>query len=134
MLGFLKKNKKPKKEFSREELKWNRMWDLWVEGKVPSPYSELMSYQSEVNNGGHYQYFLNSENIGDVTEAILALSEILPVKIKENLDEAYKAYLQLEKDENIENAEAVLETCDGIFFQNEQEITDILEKYCGNNY
>lgn len=130
MFGFFKDRKKSKKELTEREVSWNKMWDLWVQGEIPSPYNELMSYQSEVNNGGHDQYFLNTGNISDITKELSALSQILPHKLTENLNEAYRAYLVLEKDEDDEKAEAVLENCDEVFFKNEQEITDILEKYC----
>lgn len=132
MFGFFKDRKKSKKELTEREVSWNKMWDLWVQGEIPSPYNELMSYQSEVNNGGHDQYFLNTGNISDITKELSALSQILPHKLTENLNEAYRAYLVLEKDEDDEKAEAVLENCDEVFMQNEQEVTDILEKYCEN--
>ena len=45
-------------ELTEAEMKVNKMWDLWVEGKADSPAAELMKYQSEINNGGHDQYFL----------------------------------------------------------------------------
>lgn len=132
MFGFFKDRKKSKKELTEREVSWNKMWDLWVEGEIPSPYNELMSYQSEVNNGGHDQYFLNTGNICDVDQTLSVLSEILPVKLKENLYTAYNAYLCLEKDEDDEKAQGVIESCDELFMQNEQEVTDILEKYCEN--
>lgn len=132
MFGFFKDRKKSKKELTEREVSWNKMWDLWVQGEIPSPYNELMSYQSEVNNGGHDQYFLNIGNISDVDQTLSVLSEILPMKLKENLYTAYNAYLCLEKDEDDEKAQGVIESCDEVFFKNEQEITDILEKYCEN--
>ena len=46
------------------------MWDLWVEKKAETPYAELMTYQSEVSNGGHDQYFTNTENTGDIQKEI----------------------------------------------------------------
>ena len=30
-----------------------------IEGKAESPYAELMTYQGDINNGGHSQYFSN---------------------------------------------------------------------------
>lgn len=50
MFGFFKKNKV---KLTEKELKWNKMWELWAKECADSPYSELMTYQSEVNNGGH---------------------------------------------------------------------------------
>ena len=44
-----------------EGQKWDKMLDLWVEGAAESPYAELMTYQAEVNNGGHDQYFCRIE-------------------------------------------------------------------------
>lgn len=132
MFGFFKDRKKSKKELTEREVRWNKMWDLWVQGEIPSPYNELMSYQSEVNNGGHDQYFLNTGNISDVDQTLSVLSEILPMKLKENLYTAYNAYLCLEKDEDDEKAQGVIESCDELFMQNEQDVTDILEKYCEN--
>ena len=132
MFGFFKDRKKSKKELTEREVSWNKMWDLWVQGEIPSPYNELMSYQSEVNNGGHDQYFLNIGNISDVDQTLSVLSEILPMKLKENLYTAYNAYLCLEKDEDDEKAQGVIESCDELFMQNEQDVTDILEKYCVN--
>ena len=132
MFGFFKDRKKSKKELTEKEVRWNKMWDLWVQGEIPSPYNELMSYQSEVNNGGHDQYFLNTGNISDVDQTLSVLSEILPMKLKENLYTAYNAYLCLEKDEDDEKAQGVIESCDELFMQNEHDVTDILEKYCEN--
>ena len=52
-------HRKKKGALTEAQLKWNKMWELWAEGKAGSPYAELMTYQSEVNNGGHSQYFSN---------------------------------------------------------------------------
>ena len=60
-MGVFSFFKKSKVELTDEQKKWNKMWDLWVEGRADSPYSELMTYQSEINNGGHDQYFFNIE-------------------------------------------------------------------------
>lgn len=35
----------------------DRLWELWEGERVDSPYAELMTYQSEINNGGHSQFF-----------------------------------------------------------------------------
>ena len=45
--------------------KWNKMLDLWVE-ELESPYAELTTYYNEVMKGGHYQYFDNVNNTGDL--------------------------------------------------------------------
>lgn len=113
--------------------KRNRMWDLWAEGEIESPYNELMTYQSEVNNGGHHQYFLNTENNGDVRKDIEALCTILPGVLTDNIQVAFKAYIELEQDKNIEANEEILENCDDVFGENEEMINSILESYCAQN-
>ena len=118
---------------SEADEKWNRMWDLWAEGEIKSPYNELMTYQSEVNNGGHHQYFLNTENNGDVRRDIEALCTILPGVLTDNIQAAFKAYIELEQDKNIEANEEILEKCDDVFWENEEMINSILESYCKKN-
>ena len=44
------------------------------------------------------------------------------------LEKAYKAYLVLKEKED-EHAVEVLEQCDDVFYENEEEINHILEKY-----
>ncbi len=111
------------------EQKWNQMWSLWEEGQADSPYAELMTYQSEVSNGGHDQYFFNVENTGDLQKEMAALNTILPIKLKNNLERAYKAYLVLEEKENDEKSKEVLEECDDILYENEEALNCILSEY-----
>ena len=121
--------KKKKVELTEEQLKWNKMWDLWTEEKTKSPYTELMTYQSEINNGGHSQYFCNVENTGDLKKEMSALSSVLSDKLVENLNRAYEAHLILEEKEDDEKAEEVLEQCDDVFYENEEQINHILQEY-----
>lgn len=114
---------------SETDRKWNKMWELWSSETVESPYEELMNYQSEVGNGGHYQYFLNTENNGDLTKELEVLCNILPVVLKENLKAAYGAYTELENDMNIDSNENILKICDNTYSENEKAINDILEKF-----
>lgn len=126
-----KKNKAIDEDvISEADEKWNRMWDLWAEGEIESPYNELMTYQSEVNNGGHHQYFLNTENHGDVRNDVEALCTILPGVLTDNIQSAFKAYIELEQDKNIEANEEILEKCDDVFYENEEMINGILERFC----
>ncbi len=128
---FRRKKEKAAQEIplTEEEKKWNRMWDLWAEGEIESPYNELMTYQSEVNNGGHDQYFVNTSDNADMGNELSALYEILPEKLKVNLQKAYKAYLQSEENEDDDKAIETLENCDNVFWENESEINEMLEKY-----
>ena len=120
---------KKKPQLTEEQRKWNKMWELWVNGKAESPYTELMTYESEINNGGHSQYFTNVENVGDLSKEMSALERILPVELQSNLSKAYQAYLKLEESEEDETAEATLDECDGVFYENEQEIHRLLKEY-----
>ena len=84
-MGVFSFFKKSKVELTDEQKKWNKMWDLWVEGRTDSPYSELMTYQSEINNGGHDQYFFNIENSGNLQKEMAVLKTVLPAKLRDNM-------------------------------------------------
>ena len=122
-------NSLKKKKLSDEQKKWNKMWDLWAEERADSPFAELMTYQSEVNNGGHDQYFSNMEERGILQKEIASIEKILPENLKNNFKEAYGAYLVLNKDVDNEEAINKLNDCDDMFYQNESEINNILEEY-----
>lgn len=128
-MGLFDFLKKKEVQLTDEQKKWNKMWELWTEGQVDSPYAELMTYQSEINNGGHDQYFLNVENTGDLQKEMSVLETVLSPKLKNNLQKAYKAYLVLEEKEDDEKAEEIMEECDDVFYENEEEINHILEQY-----
>lgn len=121
--------KKRKSELSREQKKWNKMWDLWAENRADTPYAEVMTYQSEVNNGGHDQYFFNVEQTGDLQAEISILENVLSEELRSNLLTAYDAYQMLADKESDEEWEAILEQCDDVFFKNEEEINRILKEY-----
>lgn len=128
-MGLFDLFKKKKVELTEDQLKWNKMWDLWTGGEAESPYAELMTYQSEINNGGHSQYFCNVENNDDLSKEMSALENILSDKLVDNLHKAYKAYLILEENEEDEKSEEAIEQCDDVFFANEEEINSKLEVY-----
>ena len=126
VFGFFKKRKR---ELSHEQKKWNKMWELWAENRADTPYAEVMTYQSEVNNGGHDQYFLNVEQTGDLQAEISILENVLSEELRSNLLAAYDAYQMLADKESDEEWEAILEGCDNVFFKNEEEINRILKEY-----
>lgn len=126
VFGFFKKRKR---ELSHEQKKWNKMWELWAENRADTPYAEVMTYQSEVNNGGHDQYFLNVEQTGDLQAEISILENVLSEELRSNLLTAYDAYQMLADKESDEEWEAILEGCDNVFFKNEEEINRILKEY-----
>ena len=121
-----------KVELTEDQRKWNKMWDLWLEDRTDSPFAELMTYQSEINNGGHDQYFANTQNTGDLPKEMMALERVLSSKLKENLKKAYEAYLILEANEKDEQAEETLDQCDDVFYANEEEINRTLKEYADN--
>ena len=126
VFSFFKKNKA---ELTDEQKKWNKMWDLWAEGRADSPYAELMTYQSEVDNGGHDQYFFNIENIGDLQKEMAVLDTVLPVKLRENLQNAYNTYLKPTNEESDEQTGTILSQYDNEFYEAEEEINCILREY-----
>ena len=119
------------RELSDEERRWNRMWDLWVEGGVESPYAELMEYDSEVNNGGHSQYFFNVANCGDLKTAVETILPALPELLSENLRKGYEAFA-LQEDICDDVNDELFEECDNVFYSNEQLLIDVLKVYAEN--
>ena len=128
-MGLFDLFKKKKVELTEDQLKWNKIWDLWTDGEAESPYAELMTYQGEINNGGHSQYFFNIENNDDLTKEMSALENILSDKLVDNLHKAYKAYLILEENEEDEKAEEIMGQCDDMFYKNDEEINNKLQSY-----
>lgn len=120
---------KKKDKLSDEQKKQDKIWSLWAEGHADSPYAELMTYQSEINNGGHDQYFFNTGQTGDLQKEMRVLETVLPVSLQNNLRVAYKAYLELAENQADGKAEATLKQCDGVFYKNEEEINCILKEY-----
>lgn len=126
-MGFLNVFRNRKAVCTDAETKWDRMWDRWVKGVVESPYAELMTYQGEINNGGHDQYFTNVENKGNLEQELSALETVLPEPLKQNLQTAYQAYWLLEERE--EKAVETLEQCDRVFYAHEEEVQQILKEF-----
>lgn len=116
-----------KRKLTDAERRWNKMWELWVQGMVISPYLELMNYQSEVNNGGHSQYFFNTANCGDVAAEVAVLLSVLPEPLLSNLRRAYDSFVsQTDVDDEDEQ---LLEECDDVFYAQEAMLNALLENY-----
>ncbi len=107
--------------------KFNKMWDLWAKGDIPSPYADLMTYQSEVNNGGHAQFFDNVASTGHLRSVMKALKHVLPFDIRVPLVEAYNAYKI--NGEDAEENEDFFDHADEVFYEKEELINKILEDY-----
>lgn len=110
------------------QRKWNLLWDMWMEGTVQSPYAELMEYESEVNNGGHSQYFFNVANCGDLKAAVRVVLEILPNPLHDNLKRGYDAFAA-QDDICDDDNEELFEECDDVFYENEDVLIAVLQAY-----
>lgn len=106
----------------------NDLWALWEEGKLPSPYAQLMTYQSEINNGGHSQYFFNTANSGDLQAEVTAVLSLLPEPLRSNLQQAYEAFAA-QADIADDVNDALFERCDEVFYAHEQLVNSLLEAY-----
>lgn len=113
---------------SEKEQKWDLMIELWSQGSLESPFSELLEYDSEVNNGGHSQYFFNVANCRDLHSAVTTLLATLPPVLCNNLKRGYDAF-SAQNDICDDNNEELFDKCDEIFYENESFILDILETY-----
>ena len=123
-MGLFNIFKKKNAALTTEE-KLNRMWDLWAKDKLKLPCAKLMTYESEVDNGGHDQYFFNVSNNGDLGAEVEAVLSMLPDPLRENLNRAYTAFIAQEDPCDDENEE-LFEECDDLFYENEQLIIDII--------
>ena len=113
-------------EIPKDYLQWNKMMELWGDGKLESPYSELIEYLNGVNNGGHFMHFDNVSGNGNLKKYVDQIASILPEVLKENINRAYNAYIVNPDDVSEEN-EAILDECDKIYFINEEDVNEILQ-------
>jgi len=132
IFSWFKRKKREEIQLSEEELKWNKMWELWENEEVESPYFELMTYYSEVNNGGHGQFWDYVSDNGDLSTYLNSLYKIMPDELKENINKSYKAYLEMCEVEYSEAADEVLMKCDEVFAENENVIENILKEYANS--
>ena len=124
---FKKKNNKP---LTTDE-KLDKMWDLWAEEKLDLPCAKLMKYESEVDNGGHSQYFFNVANCGDLAVEVEAMLSMLPDPLRENLARGYAAFIAQENNDDDVNDE-LFEECDDVFYEHEQLIIDLIYEAAKN--
>ena len=117
-----------KKEPLTAEQKLNKLWEMWTEGKAASPYAQLMTYQSEVGNGGHSQYFFNVANTGDLKTEVETILPVLPESLKANLQRGYEAFAAQEDIADDANDDLFSE-CDDVFYDHEGLINELLEAY-----
>lgn len=113
------------------EINQDDIWELWEQGKAVSPYAQIMTYESEVNNGGHSQYFFNKANTGKLEAEIKVLYSILPEPLLGNLKRGYEAFAAQE-DISDDINDDLFEECDDVFYENESAIIGILDEYAAS--
>ena len=125
--------KKKKVEPLTAEERWNRIWELWEIGDLPSPLENLLTYESEVNNGGHSQYFFNVANGGDLAVEVEAVLSMLPEPLQENLARGYAAF-SAQDDISDDVNDDLFEEYDNIFYKHEQLIIDMIQEAANNGF
>ena len=122
---------KKKKAALTTDQKLDKMWDLWAINKLDLPCAKLMKYESEVNNGGHSQYFYNVANCGDLAVEVEAVLSMLPEPLRENLARGYAAF-SAQDDISDDVNDELFEECDDVFYEHEQLIIDIIYETAKN--
>lgn len=122
---------KRKKAALTTDQKLDKMWDLWAINKLDLPCAKLMKYESEVNNGGHSQYFYNVANCTDLAVEVEAVLSMLPEPLRENLARGYAAFSEQDDISDDVNDE-LFEECDDVFYEHEQLIIDIIYETAKN--
>ena len=122
---------KKKKATLTTDQKLDKMWDLWADNQLELPCAKLMKYESEVNNGGHSQYFFNVANCGDLAAEVEAVLSMLPEPLRENLARGYTAFSKQDDISDDVNDE-IFEECDDVFYEHEQLIIDIIYEAAKN--
>lgn len=122
---------KKKAENLTTDRKLDRMWELWAEGKLDLPCKKLMTYESEVDNSGHSQYFFNVSNSGNLAEEVTALLSMLPEPLRGNLARGYAAFSE-QDDISDDVNDALFEECDDVFYEHEQRIIDMIYEAAKN--
>ena len=122
---------KKKKAALTTGQKLDKMWDLWAVNKLDLPCAKLMKYESEVNNGGHSQYFFNVANCSDLNTEVEAVLSMLPEPLRENLARGYAAF-SAQGDISDDVNDELFEECDDVFYEHEQLIIDIIYETAKN--
>ena len=132
-MGFFDKLKKKKEvPLSEDAIKWNKMFELWSDGELLSPYSELVGYYGEVAGEGHYCYFDNTAGTYDLEKTVEILVGNLPEKLSKNLKEAYGLYVYSLSEEDDSACEKLCEKiyeCDVEYEKNQGLLEAVLQEY-----
>lgn len=130
-MGFFNIFKKKKGQPLTTGQKLDKMWELWGEDKLDSPCAKLMKYESEVNNGGHSQYFFNVANCGDLAVEVEAVLSMLHDPLRENLARGYAVFSE-QDDISDDVNDGLFEECDDVFYEHEQDIIDMIYEAAKN--
>ena len=122
---------KKKKAALTTDQKLNKMWNLWAINKLDLPCAKLLKYESEVNNGGHSQYFFNVANCGDLAVEVEAVLSMLPEPLRENLARGYAAF-SAQDDISDDVNDELFDECDDVFYEHEQLIIDMIYEAAKN--
>ena len=74
-------------------MRWKKMWRLWKRHKLDSPLEELVTYDNYMAHG-HYYFFIAIKNEINIKRYMFVLKEFLSKDVYENLENAYKIYVE----------------------------------------
>lgn len=128
-MGLFSKLFKKKVELTEEELKWNKMWDLWADDKLEEPISSLLTYDGAIQGEGHYCFFDNLDEEKEIKKVMKNLKKILSDEMYANLEAAYENYKKLEESDEDCCDEDGLPPYDVFYYEHEEEVQNILKEY-----
>lgn len=88
-------------------------------------YIAFVNMTAGVNGEGHGGFFYNSDNCDTLNDLIGTLKTVLPESHCLNLMAAYEAY-------ETDNEDDVCEKADDFFYDNEEDILEILQSFADN--
>lgn len=108
------------------EEKWYKMWQLWMNNRLESPYQEILTYENEVRNGSHLQYFNWIQEHEDFEKTVnVVLLNLKGTVLEPIFNKAYTAYQELDQNEEVANQ--ILLACDASFGDERDNIEKYLE-------
>lgn len=110
-------------KLSENEMKWNKLWDLYSNSTWNNPIFYLCDYDSGINGEGHFCFFDNKGN--EMKTYVEELKKVLPENLFDNFNKAYQIWLR----GNDEQTEKHCEVADDFFYQNENTIIEILQQF-----
>lgn len=114
---------KKKTEISDDQIRLNRLWDLYASGELEEKNREvyfLCDYEAGVNGEGHSGFCFNNEaNLSAYQDA---LQKLLP-------DELYGNFLNATQSYTTDIEEEVCEAADDYFYQHEEKVIAILQEF-----